>query len=192
MIGVLAFWNPAVGSAQSRFLIPMIPFLYLYMLLGTSWIANSLLRKHRQGTQVLSAALLSVVLLLSVARNVQDWRSPVRDRIKDLSVGTAWIAQHSAPESIVMSRDPVPDYLYARRRTVPYPTTGSDIEEYLRTREVDYIVVAPKLQTPKTTLLDEYTRTALVPLIESKPAEFQPVFTSTVHNVMVYRVESGD
>ncbi|MCS6842761.1 MAG: hypothetical protein NZ528_00325 [Caldilineales bacterium] len=29
-LGVLAFWNPAVGSAQGRFLIPIIPLLYLY------------------------------------------------------------------------------------------------------------------------------------------------------------------
>ncbi len=189
MMGVLAFWNPAVGSAQSRFLIPLIPFLCLYLVLGTSWIASALVKKRPRYEQVVTAALLAPVLLLSVVRDVQDWRSPVRDRIKDLSVGTTWIAQHSTPDSIVMSRDPVPDYLYARRRTVSYPTIGSDIEEYVRTNGVDYIVVAPKLKTPKTILLDEYARTALVPLIEAKPSEFQLVCTNTVHNVSVYRVD---
>ncbi|HCK65230.1 MAG TPA: hypothetical protein DHW49_03115, partial [Anaerolineae bacterium] len=32
--GILAFWNPNVGSVKARFLIPILPFLYFYFLNG--------------------------------------------------------------------------------------------------------------------------------------------------------------
>src|SRR3990172_6872404 len=38
IFGILAFWNHRVGSVKARFLIPIIPFLYLYLMQGITLI----------------------------------------------------------------------------------------------------------------------------------------------------------
>ncbi|MFM8874482.1 MAG: hypothetical protein ACKOGC_00300, partial [Anaerolineae bacterium] len=38
--GILAFWNPQVGSVKARFLIPILPFLYFYFLSGLKWLTR--------------------------------------------------------------------------------------------------------------------------------------------------------
>lgn len=38
--GILLFRNPVMGVAQPRFLVPLIPFFYYYLILGALWLAN--------------------------------------------------------------------------------------------------------------------------------------------------------
>jgi hypothetical protein len=194
-MGILAFWNPNVGSAQARFLIPLVPFLYFYLIQAVVWLAHWLTKNRtRNGKDasltVVVLMLMSPILLLSFARNIQDWQNPVRNRITDLSIGTTWISENTPQESIIMARDPVPDYLYARRRTIAYPSSGQNVEEYIKVNGIDYILVSPKLQTPRTNELDDFTETNLVPLLTSNPSKFWIVYTNTVHNVTVYEVST--
>jgi hypothetical protein len=188
-LGILTFWNPAPGSAQPRFLWPLIPFLYLYLMDGLTWLAERLpAPRQRDGRSAVLAAAGLLALLL-IARNIQDWRSPVRRAYKDLSVGTTWVRQHADADAVVMTHDPLPDYLYARRQTVPYPAAGRDIDQYFRLNSIDYIIVAPRLLPQRTLELDGYTAGALEPYLAAQPGRFERVFEAVAHNVRVYQVK---
>ncbi len=46
ILAILAFWNPRVGSVKARFLIPIIPFLYFYLIQGMKWVINKLTKNN--------------------------------------------------------------------------------------------------------------------------------------------------
>ena len=52
----------------------------------------------------------------------------MREAMTDLSAGASWIASHAPPDAVVMSKNPVQDYLYARRLTVPYPARAGELD----------------------------------------------------------------
>lgn len=185
--GILTFWNPSVGSAQARFLIPIIPFLYFYFLRGLIQIVRFVIKTDKHAVLAVLGSS-SLIILLLLARNFQDWQNPIRNRITDLSIGTVWISENTSLESIVMARDPVPDYLYARRRTVAYPTEEQDVEEYINSNSIDYIIISPKLQTPRSAELEDFVKIHLLSVLTAKQDRFRPVYTNTLHNVTVYEV----
>ncbi|MCL4272934.1 MAG: phospholipid carrier-dependent glycosyltransferase [Anaerolineales bacterium] len=180
LLGILAFWNPRVGSVKARFLIPIIPFLYFYFL-------NGMMALSKKKIRVLFASFAFIVVIL-LARNLQDWRNPVMNQMSDLSIGTSWVAENAPPDAIVMVNEPVPAYPHARRKTVSFPRQSQqNLEAFLTDQDVDYIVIAPRLQSPRSTELDGYIRERVLPVIESAPERFIMVYFNTEHNVTVYR-----
>ena len=100
IIGMLAFWNPRVGSVKARFLIPILPFLYFYFLRGLSLLTKNNAR--------IAYAVSIVIACTLLARNLQDWRSPFMNQMTDLSMGAAWVAENAPRDAIVMVNEPVP------------------------------------------------------------------------------------
>jgi hypothetical protein len=183
--GILVFWIPNYGGVQSRFLVPVIPFLYFYLFLGLLWCVQKLVRSERRTSWIVVGST-ALVLLLLMARNLQDWRNPIRNRMTDLTVGRVWVAENTPSDALIMSRNPVADYLYVRRKTVAYPTPIVDVEEFIRTNGVDYIIISPKLQIPRKNELDETVKTSILPVLIMNPDVFKPVYTNLDHNVTVY------
>jgi hypothetical protein len=190
-IGILAFWNPRVGSVKARFLIPIAPILYFYFLRGTAWAVEKAARNSARLKAGLEAGAGILIALILLARNVQDWRNPPANHMTDLSVGAAWIAENAPSEAIVMVNEPVPAYPHVRRKTVPYPREGRDLEKYLENQGVDYIIISPKLQSPRSAALDEFVQTQIVPMLEAHPEKFTAVYFNPEHNVTVYRCEES-
>jgi hypothetical protein len=193
--GVLAFWNPKVGSAQARFLIPLVPFLYFYLIQAVArltYLFIGQISRNKKAAPLVVIALLTPIVLSSIAFNIQEWQDPMRNRITDLSIGTRWILQNTPQDSVVMAQDPVPDYLYARRKTIAYPSIEQDIQEYLDANNVDYVLVSPRLQMPRTKELGEFAEAKLVPFLTSSPDRFRLVYTNSVHNVTVYEVGNNE
>lgn len=188
IMGLLAFWNPNLDRAQARFLIPIIPFLYFYAIKAVEWLGRVIPMESRIIKPALGLALAFVVVLVAIARNIQDWQNPIRHRITDISAGYLWVQDNAPPHSVVMARYPVPNYLYTRRPTVSYPDIGQGIEWYMKALDVDYIVISPKLQSSASLELDEYTRKHLVPFLELSPEDFQLVHKDLDHNATVYKV----
>jgi len=185
---LLMFWNPISGSAQARYIIPVMPFLYAYLLRGFASFAQWIARPAGKWGGVIIIAGVAAIALSFIALDLADWRNPVRNRLTDLSIGTTWIARNTPPTSIIMTPDPVPDYLYARRRTVGYPTVANEILDSVQRAQVGYVLIAPKLQAPRTTSLEPFVSTDLLPFIISRPDEFRIVFRDPTNNVTVYRV----
>lgn len=175
--GILAFWNPQVGSVKARFLIPILPFLYFYFLNGLKWLT-------RENSRIAIGAASAIALVL-LARNLQDWRSPTREQITDLSIGTSWVAENAPDDAIVMVNEPVPAYVHVKRKTINFPKNDQELEKYLENQGIDYIVIAPLLQSPRSTELSKDIR-EMAGKIHSQPELYRMVFEDAENNVRVY------
>lgn len=176
--GILAFWNPQVGSVKARFLIPILPLLYFYFLNGLKWLT-------RENSRIVMGVAFGVALVL-LARNLQDWRSPIREQMTDLSLGTSWLAEHAPVDAVVMVNEPVPAYVHVQRKTINFPKNDQELEAYLQNQGVDYVVIAPLLQSPQSTELSKDVQ-EIQSIIESLPNAFELVFEDTENNVKVYQ-----
>jgi len=185
-LGILNFWNPDVGAGHRRFVIPMLPFFYFYLIQGVLWVSRRIVGDRQKLVTISMAGLVILMASVSVVRNIQNWRDPIRARMIDLSSGADWIAENTPPESIVMTWDPVPRYLYAYRRTVPYPDEAQDLDEYIKANGIDYILVSEKLDTSRTGDLGDYIETILLPALTSDPDRFSLMYKNTSQNVWVY------
>jgi len=192
---LLYFWVVFIKEVQPRLLIPIIPFLCYYffsVLIGVSnWLTTRFASASgfvKRMTPLVAASLL----LLLLARNVQDWRKPQRERSVDLSLSGNWLRTNSVENSVIMAIDAVPTYLYARRHTVNYPTEGENIAEYLAENQVDYVLIQPSLKdvdrTKNLSELNEYTVTKLQPYLNAHPEDFEGVFAIPTQNIVVYEV----
>ncbi|GAB1471527.1 hypothetical protein MASR2M66_24050 [Chloroflexota bacterium] len=176
--GILSFWNPQVGSVKARFLIPILPFLYFYFLQGIKQLTGERFR--------LVVGVSAVIALILLARNFQDWRSPIREQMTDLSIGASWIAENAPADVIVMVNEPVPAYVHVQRKTINFPKNNQDLIQYLNNQDIDYIVIAPLLQSPKSTVLSRDVKDALA-AINAAPDSYTLVFKDEKNNVWVYQ-----
>jgi hypothetical protein len=180
LFGILAFWNPRVGSVKARFLIPLIPLLYFYFLQGMTMFSKRNIR--------ITFAISMFIAMLLLARNLQDWRNPIMNQTTDLSIGASWVAENAAMDAIIMVNEPVPAYVHVRRQTIGFPRQGGqDLEKFLINQGIDYIIIAPRLHSPRTTELDEYIEERVLPMINSAPDRFIMVYSNPEHNVTVYQ-----
>ncbi|NWF64194.1 MAG: hypothetical protein HXY38_07805 [Chloroflexi bacterium] len=185
--GILAFWNPQVGSVKARFLIPILPFLYFYFLVGAAWLSEKLFEK-KPGSAARSVLGLAIVIgLILMARNLLDWRNPIREQITDLSIGASWVAENSPINSIVMVNEPVPAYVHVERKTINFPKNDQDLQAYLDNQGIDYIIISPPLQSPRNNDLDKDVQNILFEILGS-PESFALVFEDDANNVRVFEV----
>ena len=183
MAGILAFWNPQVGSVKARFLIPILPFVYFYFLSGIKKLAMSNRR--------IETGLAFAIALLLIARNLQEWRNPVREQMTDLSIGANWIAENTPTDAIVMVNEPVPAYVHVKRQTINFPKDGQELQKYLDNQGIDYIIIAPPLQSPRSADLSvDVKRTAVE--LGGSPEAYKLVFEDRDNNVRVYEYTSGE
>ena len=131
---------------------------------------------------------IGIVAVSSVASNIQQWHAPFRNEVVDMAVGRSWLAANAPPDAVVMVRNPVPDYLYVRRTTVPYPPPETDIGRYIDTNRVNYAIISPQLGMKLDGMLESYARNKLLPYLEKHPERFKAVFRDTVHGVTVFEV----
>lgn len=187
VLGILAFWNPQVGSVKARFLIPIIPFLYFYLVQGIAWAAGKVTRNGINSGRRIEAVLVGFIALTLLIRNVQDSQNPIMNQMTDISIGTSWVAENAPPGAIVMVNEPVPAYVQVKRKTIGYPADGQELENYLNNQGIDYIVVSPKLQSPRSTTLDEFTANQVLPILNSQTNKFIVVYINSEYNVTVYQ-----
>ena len=192
VLGILAFWNPNVGSVKARFLIPIIPFLYFYLIQGILWVKEKVTRNGINYGRRIEAVVVGFMMLALLVRNLQDWRNPIMNQMTDISIGTSWVAENAPPDSIVMVNEPVPAYVHVQRKTIGYPKADRDFVSYLNNQGIDYIVVAPELQSPRSTELGENVSTYILPILNSQADKFIMVFQNNEHNVSVYEYLDGD
>lgn len=191
-LGVLLFWNPAVGSAQVRFLLPILPFMLLLTVAGLEHsfeYVNGRLHKHvlSRAPYIAMVFVVTMITLLYLGRDAQAIISPLRNRMTDLTVGTMWIATNAPSDAIVASQDPVPMSLYTKRYTIHYPSVPIEsFMDALAEANVDYLILGPRLAPERSTDLDDVGRQVASGVIESHPEDFELVFRDISANVSVY------
>ncbi len=149
-VGVLSFWNPVVGSAQMRFVIPLVPFLIYYFVVGGSIIIGKF--KNNQAKKNICSILVFLLVIVSITRNIEAIQHPIRNYFTDLSIGRIWIQKNAPLDSIIMTPNPIPDYLYVRRKTISYPIVEAQVQQS-DFELADYVLIAPPLKFPPATEL---------------------------------------
>jgi hypothetical protein len=186
--GILVFRDPNMGVVQPRFLIPLIPFFLYYLVLGSTWLLYRLPLLKANYVRHVMVMFGLLIIFVSVLDNFQSWRNPTHLRTTDLTSGTTFIRQETPLDAVVMTRDPIPRYLYARRATVAYPEKGQNIDTYIHENGINYLMIAPLLKTPADNKLDQYTELELIPHLTTHRERFKIVFTDFENNVRVYEV----
>jgi hypothetical protein len=187
-------------TTPKRYMHPALPFEYLYLLLGAqvlwAWLVarmppGALATRAALAGPILGVGLLAVVLLGNVGRTAYLWYSPAHDRYPDLRIGATWLAEHSPPDTVVMTTFPVQRYLYTHRKTVNWPLTsegGLDaVLAYLAANRASYVLVAPIIDQTQSLGLEPETRD-IDEIMRAHPERFKQVFSDDEHNVRVYQV----
>ena len=105
----------------------------------------------------------------------------------DLSIGTSWVAENVSKDSLVMVNEPVPAYPHVQRKTIGFPKNGQDLIKYLDNQGIDYIIISPALQSPRSLGLDLFIQNEILPTLQSAPDIFVLVYENTEYNVSVYQ-----
>ena len=186
-VGLLYVWFTYINHVQLRQLLPILPFLYYYLVQSIVWLGEKLTRSQYATlfTRVAAVGLLMICFLF----NLYAWQRPERERITNLELGTTWIRQNSAPDVVVMTEDAVPEYLYMRRQTLNYPRYGemaATINEY----GVDYVMLRPSLAwwDKPFNFLNRFTVRHVRSFIIDHPRRFTLVYQDRVNNVHIYQI----
>ncbi len=201
-------WPPA------RFLIPVLPFLFAY-LIGGVWMVLKrfvLFQRHNQ----FGVAALSVLIafnLISIYQGSIANRSGHYPRLSPTSVQVSWtdyedlftwLKEHSKPEDSIASALDTMTYLYTGRRAFrPYvcsplslfyggeePPVGTinDLSRNLESGKARYLV-----QTPMPGFQEERPfHELLCQLIENQPALLKPVYVGKDERFRVFEVKSSN
>ena len=184
-----------------RFLYPILPFLFYFLLsgLGSLILISLLLRTNTPNSQinafrVPAAAGITAILALSLFAQLQD-SSRSTDFARDLTVGSSWLKANTPDTSIIMAQEAQSIFLYSDRKAVDY--NGVKSSRQLRTRitesDVDYLMIAPKLEwrVDGTLAYDQYTADELLPIVQQMVAngELTEVYHAEQHKVSILAVD---
>ena len=183
------------GTAQffdePRYLVPILLFLYVYLLLGIQTVAqkvvgNSIAARVATGCAVALAAIL-------VLRNIQQ--SQVTFPVADLSAGAAWAQASTDDDAVFMTPDPVSRYIYLRRHTISYPESLDNTTAFwtsLARWNVRYVMLAPPLTIKRVPNVDRQPDPKIdlqvLPAIQENPECFMLAFTDDASRTHIYEV----
>jgi hypothetical protein len=190
-LGILCLWVIYTSGTthQVRLIIPMIPFLYFYFLQAVLRVAAMVGQNYQKGKAFLNLSLFSFIVCTLLVRNYHEWRNPAVDRVVDLSVGASWIQENTPVDAIFMGDNARSVSLYIRRQTVEPGYEVPDIEEYIKSTRVSYIIIQPYLWGwDHNDQLDAYSQTQLLPFLEAHPDTFKQVYRNSAHNTSIYQV----
>jgi len=222
VISYLAFHLMWPYVTYSRFLMPLLPFLLLFVIAEFDKLVTLLRREWLSTGQVvrkISAAFVGLAAVLSVSavlyysgRNI--YRSLASSSLKKIA-GPAvedgqaieWIRAHTDSSDVVIcSRDPM-YYLYTGRKAtrsfrVNLSEAALPVQNYQQTaneqtESVFRIVNESKGRYIVLTTADfgydtDPERTSLKALLEEHPGMFVPVFKSSDERSTIYRIDNID
>ena len=173
------------GSRQQRYMVPLIPFLWFYFLIGL----ERLLRRvpvggdRERAAAVAGTAIVAVLIVINAGTSVlanairggRGYHEPVSaDRVLDT---LAWVRKETPAQSTFMWAKPSLGYVLAGRRAVQVPSGGPErIIRALREGNVDYVVVHPTWKGAR----------GLAGLVDRHPSSFNLVHEDG--RVRAYRV----
>ncbi len=201
---VALFFASCVGYlwAQSRLIVPIIPFAIYYLGVGLQPLLNRLLR----GAPLLKAPALALVcFVLAISALAADLR-PIQDNLRhgfDQSVDTyyardlewdhylrsiRWITSPASRPLVVMCRKA--DLLYVltghKAMEYPYSPDGMELLQTARENQVDYIIEDAFTWTRTTA---QYLRPALESWRAQAPDSLSLAYETDAPQTRVWRVQ---
>jgi hypothetical protein len=181
-----------------RFLVPVIPFIFYYVLRTTELLLSLVelifrLIKRKvsiegKGFRLIEGAVLLALVLFLVRSNwaidvnivKRERARPYYDKvISDFLDVIGWIKENTPPETVVISDRPSWVYLLSGRKTFSFPWVPNtdEVVGFIRQIKADYVIVNP---------ISSVTSRYLVPSIERNQEKFKEVYRRG--NSIAYRV----
>ncbi|KPL18707.1 MAG: hypothetical protein AMJ92_06880 [candidate division Zixibacteria bacterium SM23_81] len=172
LLGVLVVW-PQMWAGM-RPLIPVLPFLIYYFLVGLRGVAGSIVTRLTPVVGRLLIWLVFIVMMVS-SLSALAWASGRPRRYspewQNYFLVAEWCREHTPEGSVFVARKPGLFYLRARRQALNYPYTA-DTEEmitFMANNKVNYVI------------LDGFTWTSttlryLLPAVISHKDKFRAVY----------------
>lgn len=142
-----------------RFLIPIIPLYFYYMLIGARWLAE-------RWPRLKNAAALAAMLigLAYVARYTQADFGPLRAGIADPETVALFdhIRRNTSPEAVFIFQKPRALALYTHRSASAYAKEADDVTlwQYFRAIQANYLIVAREFKDDQGVLAPWVARQA--------------------------------
>ena len=176
----------------SRYMLPVIPFLFLYFVIGCQRLLRLLEHRVKAGRKIGGIIFTAIVVLVFLPHAYKDMKHIKHEQSvyyysSDWSGYFAianWVKDNTPPDYIISCRKQALFWLYARRKTLGYPFTKDKdkVLQYVLKNKVDYVV----LDTFRWT---DTTEKFLKPVILEYPDIFKPKTYSTVRpRTRLYKV----
>jgi hypothetical protein len=151
-LGLTLLWPEAWSDA--RFLLPLLPFLLLYLTQAYGYIIKSLFKKN----WLRPAAALSLLLIVSnisaggqmISHNIGANKSYFQDKYsgydpawRSFFTAAEWVNNHTPSGSVVVSRKPTLFFLGSGRKSYCYPFTADRDSLLGSIDRADYVMVEP-------------------------------------------------
>jgi hypothetical protein len=175
--GTIGMWQ--VQWSSVRFLIPVLPFIALFLFLGVQTIVEFFARRCNIALppQRLAGIAIAVALLLSIANVTEHLRqiktgSSLTQDWKNFYSCADWIRLNTPSDAIVVNRKPELFYLRAQRKGFVYPFS----------HDVEKVVAGLEQGGARYCVLDNFSWTNtsaryLFPAIMSHPERFKVVYS---------------
>ncbi len=142
-----------------RYLVPLLPFLTLYVARGADTVAQSLGRSVKMPRPAwLARGALTALVLVGFASGLHFHRAEVAEAARPPAQRTYegwvpgqweaidWIAAHAPQQAVAMLRKPQLLYLLTGRKGVTYPyTSAGDVMQQIERYHVQYVVEEPSI-----------------------------------------------
>lgn len=182
----LLFFAPA-RSASPRYVIPVIPFLLLFLMKGLGGcgrLIDKWLRRPSQPRLLLASFACVFSLYLYVDYSIMAARQDLSPRWKSYFEAAEWLKQHTPRESVIAGSSDHLLYLVSLRRTIGFlkSTNAPNAVAHLTRYKVDFVVV------DETFVSMRY----VTPIIGAYPQQFELVYaTRAVPTTYILRVRRG-
>ena len=174
---------------QLRFLVPVLPFLYLGLLMGAKRLAALM----SGSAERLAIAAMVAILPVSVAHNVYRIADPMGSSrsvsgrgFVDYSRGMDWFRANSAPDAMIMASYPLERHIHFGRPTVAWPSSSAigNLHSVAQKCNVRYFLVAPGDPESPDELND--TERARLAILRSCPQRFRPLLDSPHQSLYIF------
>lgn len=187
---MLNFLSGPLGI-QLRFLVPILPLLYIGLLFGISRLAGTM---SVRGVHVAIVAL-AAILPVSLAHNIYRVADPMgRSRshagrgFVDYARGAETIKQNTPPDAVIMTAYPLERHIHLNRPTVAWPLNpgmGQVLADVQRCH-VRFILIAPG-DPDSPDELDAVERERLA-MLRSHPEHLRPVVDRPAEALYLFEV----
>jgi hypothetical protein len=193
-LGVIYFWE----WEGVRFLYPIAPQLQMAFLLAMEavlvWLAG---RWRRLDTSPLPRAVFVVVVAVLVLGNLYKSARIESSllHVGDVYARTAWLKANTLPTDLVMTEEPVVDYVNGERKTVSFReeyASASELAQDLRQKRIQYVLLAPGLwwQARYKPGYSEHLQ-LVIPLVNELAAahQLELVYSDPPNFIQVFKVQ---
>lgn len=174
-----------------RFSIPVIPFLYYYLILGFQIIEN----KFKLPGKILANILIIIIILFQTAFAGNTIRSSIFTKTHENSLPAEsyrWLKNNTKKEEAIMTiNQPSCLNIYAQMKTIGFDITKTayrDIMAYILKTHTSYIYLESRIQWQFPEFFQRQTLFNFSDLLHLNPDKFKLVYINSSENTRIFKV----